>query len=141
MRNRFLLLAGLLVVGGLAALYLVNRQQVAVADDASHTTTLSSTTYDFGSGAENAVVATLVSTSSGDVLGKILISRKPSGGSTYTTLHVGQAPTDGSQSGVDMDAAVSYGIFASGDTVQAQFSCYDSSSNSTFSYTRTITIP
>jgi hypothetical protein len=143
LRTRWALIVAAVVVVGVVAFLTTGSRPSAMADDASHTTTLATGNYNFGTGAgsESAVIATLVSTSSSDVFGTIYISRKPSGGSTYTVVSVVKSPTDATMSGVDTEAAVTIGEFTSGDSVQARFYCYDSSSAETFSYTRTITIP
>lgn len=137
-RGLFGLSALALISALVAATLLLSAGGESRADDATHTTSLTQGTWDFGSGSVAAVIAVITSTDSGDNEWEIRLFHTPQGGQ--------ESPSGGSskfnvsgQTGTDVAIATSG--MSSGDSIRAQFRAFDSSGNVVFLHDRTLTLP
>lgn len=127
-----------LAVGAAYVAFQANRP--AAADDASHTTSLGSANFPFDGAGESSVRATFTSTDSSDVSMKITMYVTPSGTSTESKWSISET-VRGTSDPVTVEGAIPQSELSSGDTVRAHFEAFDSSASSTFSYSRTYTLP
>jgi maltose-binding protein MalE len=144
MRNKRMVAFGVLAVAVVAVVVLVGKPTFEVrgveADDSTHTTSLSLTTHTFDPdiGAEDAVVASISSTDQLDARWAVTI---------YITLQgqseqiVAAAETLAADGWTGVTAVVQRANMPSGAGIRAHFQAWDSGGSSTFSYSRTATIP
>lgn len=129
----------LLSVFALTGGYLLTRGQ-AEADDADHTTSFSAANHNFDGVSEASVVATFTTTDDDDDRIKISLFVTPSG--QTVEQGISRMETSRTEAGsLSIDSAVAQTELSSGDALRAYFEAWDSSSNSTFTYTRYFTMP
>jgi hypothetical protein len=126
----------LLAVGA----YQLERSPRTAADDGDHTTSLTSTNFDFTGSSESALVASLATSSELDDKLVTTMYVTPNGGSEHLAA-IGEAPRNGVSGSFSQDTALDQASLNSGDYVRVVFSAYGSLGNQTFSYQRTYTKP
>ena len=109
------------------------------ADDATHTTSLSVSCFDFGEGDESALVAAITSTDLQDQTWHVTWFVTPPGASEALFGLSSISRADGETSGLTTAMAIS-GL-NSGDSVRALFETRDSAGSVLFSFNRTVTVP
>jgi len=112
---------------------------IARADDATHTTTLSSGPYDFGAGPESALIATVNSTSAADWSWHIIWFVTPTGGSEALYATGSTSRADGETSG--FISAVATSGLTTGDSVRAHYETRDQVGTVLFSFDRYTVVP
>lgn len=131
-------IAGVILAVLVGILVTMGGHEGAIADDTYHTTNLTQTTWDFGSGNVSAAYAIMGSTDTQDATFEIHMYCTPSGGSERLCGFASAARADGMSS---TNVAVGTAGMSSGTQIRAHFETFDSGGSRRFSFNRTTTLP